>query len=318
MACWSLLNFKAWIWSYHSVKTIYWLHAGSWMKYKFVCLPSRPLHNVDPNCRSSIISYHFLFKVTTTLAKPITLPWTCLHFSSLGPLLTQNVPLVYQKPYPSDPILNAAYEKLLLMPLISVTTAPTEPRPLHSTLQTWASFLFSSVYSKLLEGDKCALLISLNLHCRMVPNTKSSSRIISAEKCSRVDILREAVFKLTLKAMNILLSLNNRISVEANGYNNIFLVSSVFFPLFCTKFTLQWLKVPCKMVSWGHIWEERISTNLFLIHYLVRRIWDDMFGSETERKWSFQGRKKQLSKKKKKPCFTKMQSVENLSAECQD
>lgn len=147
---------------------------------------------------------------------------------------------------------------------------------------------------------------------------KSSSRIISPEKCSRVDILREAVFKLTLKAMNILLSLINRISVEANGYNNIFLVTSVFFPLFCSKFTLQWLKVPCKMVSWGHIWEERISANLFLIHYLVRGIWDDMFGSETERKWSFQGRKHNYKKKKKKPCFTKMQSVKNLSAECQD
>lgn len=130
-------------------------------------------HNVDPNCRSCLISYHFLFKATANLAKPITLPWTCLHFSSLGPLLAQNAPLVYRKlPYPSGPILNAGYEKLLLMPLISVTTAPTKPRPLPNTSQTWASFLSSSVYSKLLEGDKCALLTSLNLHGRMVPNTK--------------------------------------------------------------------------------------------------------------------------------------------------
>lgn len=46
------------------------------------------------------------------------------------------------------------------------------------------------------------------------------------------------------------------------------------------------------MVSRGHIWEERISANPFLTHYLVRGIGDAMFGSETERKWSFQGGKK--------------------------
>lgn len=62
------------------------------------------------------------------------------------------------------------------------------------------------------------------------------------------------------------------------------------------------------MVSRGHIWEERISTNLFLTHYLVRGIRDDMFGSETERKWGFQGRRKL----QKKNLFHKMQSVENL------
>lgn len=68
------------------------------------------------------------------------------------------------------------------------------------------------------------------------------------------------------------------------------------------------------MVSQGRIWEERNSTNPFLTHYLVRGIRDEMFGSETERKWSFQGRKKL----QKKNLFHKMQSVENLSAECQD
>lgn len=39
-----------------------------------------------------------------------------------------------------------------------------------------------------------------------------------------------------------------------------------------------------------------------------------MFGLETEKKWSFQGRKKL----QKKNLFHKMQPVENLSAECQD
>lgn len=56
------------------------------------------------------------------------------------------------------------------------------------------------------------------------------------------------------------------------------------------------------MVSGGHIWEERISTNPLLTHYLVRGTGDAMFGPETERKWSFQGTKKNY---KRKTCFTK-------------
>lgn len=68
------------------------------------------------------------------------------------------------------------------------------------------------------------------------------------------------------------------------------------------------------MLSWGHTWEERIRINSFLTHYLEGGIRDDMFGSETEGNGVFKGEKKL----QKKNLFHKMQSVENLSAECQD
>lgn len=51
------------------------------------------------------------------------------------------------------------------------------------------------------------------------------------------------------------------------------------------------------MASQDHIWEERISNNLFLTHHLVSKgNTDERKEMETERKWSFQEKKK-LQKK---------------------
>lgn len=55
------------------------------------------------------------------------------------------------------------------------------------------------------------------------------------------------------------------------------------------------------MESGGHIWEERISTNLFLTHYLVRGI--EMICLDQTQKGNgvFKGEKNY----KRKTCFTK-------------
>lgn len=56
------------------------------------------------------------------------------------------------------------------------------------------------------------------------------------------------------------------------------------------------------MASQDHIWEERISNNLFLTHHLVSKgNTDERKEMETERKWSFQEKKNY----KRKTCFTK-------------
>lgn len=70
------------------------------------------------------------------------------------------------------------------------------------------------------------------------------------------------------------------------------------------------------MVSQSHIWRERISTNLFLTGYLVSKGEYEMIGLDQRQKGN--GVFKREKKLQKKNLFHKMQSVENLSAECQD
>lgn len=67
-------------------------------------------------------------------------------------------------------------------------------------------------------------------------------------------------------------------------------------------------------MSQGHIWEEGISTNLFLTHIFSK-------GDMRWYVWIKDRKKMEFSrgeKLQKKNLFHKMQSVENLSAECQD
>lgn len=213
------------------------------MKYKFSYLPFRALHNVASSCLSSLITYHFLFKVTTTLGKPITLLWTCLHFSSFRAFAhTKKRSLLSIK---SWPILQVLSQRQLRRSFCwcswPVSTTPLGPTPtsahslysVYCSLQTWASFLSPTLPSQLLEDDKCALLLSQSPTAGWCLTQRRVQGLWVPRGIKGQTSSKGLCLNLLLKAMNIPLLHNNRISVETNGYNSIFLVSSVFSLVFC-------------------------------------------------------------------------------------